>query len=197
MDMKNIDDEIEALGKEWRSLWPMKIQDKERWDKKVRLEWNYNSNHIEGNTLTYHETELLLIFGRCEGGRRERHYTEMRAHDTAIAHIKRLAEDKSLKLTESDIRNLNKIVLKEPFWSKAQTEDGTATRKKIIPGQYKEQPNSVRTLSGETYKFAEPWEVPSKMQELMKWFCENMEEPPSTKPMRETWRRWPSIWARL
>ena len=34
--------------------------DNDRLRKKLKLEWNYNSNHIEGNTLTYHETELLL-----------------------------------------------------------------------------------------------------------------------------------------
>ena len=31
------------------------------------LEFNYNNNHIEGNALTYGQTELLLIFGRVVG----------------------------------------------------------------------------------------------------------------------------------
>ena len=30
------------------------------------LEFNYNSNHIEGNTLTYGQTELLLMFGQVD-----------------------------------------------------------------------------------------------------------------------------------
>ncbi len=28
------------------------------------LEFNYNSNHLEGNTLTYGQTELLLLFDK-------------------------------------------------------------------------------------------------------------------------------------
>ena len=61
------------------------IDDERLWEK-LRLEWNYNSNHIEGNTLTYHETELLLIHGRTAGGHPLRDYEEMKAHDVAIDH---------------------------------------------------------------------------------------------------------------
>lgn len=31
------------------------------------VEYNYNSNHLEGNTLTYGQTELLLLFGKVSG----------------------------------------------------------------------------------------------------------------------------------
>lgn len=43
---------IETLYKEWQSLQPLKEQDQNRLDQKFMLEFNYNSNHIEGNTLT-------------------------------------------------------------------------------------------------------------------------------------------------
>ena len=75
-----------------------------------------------------------------------------------------------------DIRNLNKITLKEPFYRPAETLDGKPTRKKIIPGQYKELPNHVRTPTGENFKFAEPFEVPAKMGELVKWFNAEMQK---------------------
>jgi hypothetical protein len=42
--------------------------------KKFRLEFNYNSNHIEGSKLTYGETELLLIFDQTEGNHTYREY---------------------------------------------------------------------------------------------------------------------------
>ena len=58
---------IETLYKEWQSLQPLKEQDQNRLDQKFMLEFNYNSNHIEGNTLTYGQTELLLLFGRVVG----------------------------------------------------------------------------------------------------------------------------------
>ena len=58
-----------AAISEWRERQAtMREEDDERLWRKLRLEWNYNTNHIEGNTLTYHETELLLIHGRTAGG---------------------------------------------------------------------------------------------------------------------------------
>ena len=177
MVLKDIDKNIEELFCQWKSLTPLKKEYEEKFNKKIRLEWNYHSNRIEGNTLTYGQTELLLIFGRYDGGHLERNYIEMKAHDVAIKQVKELAKNKKRKLTENDIRDLNQIVLKEPFWREAETPDGKPTRKEIIPGRYKVQPNSVRTATGETFKFAEPFEVPAKMAELMKWFNQHMSVP--------------------
>jgi len=58
--MSNIDN----LYAEWQSLQPLKEEDQSRLNQKFMLEFNYNSNHIEGNTLTYGQTELLLLFGK-------------------------------------------------------------------------------------------------------------------------------------
>lgn len=52
----------DTLFKEWQSLQPLKENDQRRLDQKFMLEFNYNSNHIEGNTLTYGQTELLLKY---------------------------------------------------------------------------------------------------------------------------------------
>ncbi len=54
---------IEALQTQWLAAQPLKNDDDQRLWNKLRLEWNYNSNHIEGNTLTYGETELRLFQG--------------------------------------------------------------------------------------------------------------------------------------
>ena len=175
-ELEIVNRRIEELFQQWKSLQPLKNENQERFDKKVRLDWNFHSNKIEGNTLTYGETELLLREGKEAGIHPPRDYEEMKAHDIAINKVKELVEDKDHNLTEADIRDLNKIILKEPFWSKAQTLDGTS-KKRIIPVQYKTKPNYVQTETGETFKFAEPHEVPLKMQELMNWFCEEMENP--------------------
>ena len=58
MGIKEVDNKVEELFQEWKSLQPIRPEYKEKLDKKVRMEWNYHSNRIEGNTLTYHETEL-------------------------------------------------------------------------------------------------------------------------------------------
>lgn len=53
---------VNELYSEWQALQPLKPEDKNRLDRKFMLEFNYNSNHIEGNTLTYGQTEILLLF---------------------------------------------------------------------------------------------------------------------------------------
>ena len=156
--------DLGAVAAEWTALrQAMSDTDDERLWRKLRLEWNYNSNHIEGNTLTYHETELLLIHGRTAGGHPMRHYEEMKAHDVAINHVQHLAKEERI-LGEGDVRDLNRILLKEPFWHVAETPDGQPTRKRIVPGVYKTQPNHVRTATGELHRFAEPEETPALME---------------------------------
>ena len=105
MSLQETDKRIEKLFKEWRALQPLKPEDQKRLDKKIRLEWNYNSNHFEVNTLSYNETELLLIEGKEKGIHPERDYMEMKAHDLAINKVREFAEDKERKITEADIGN--------------------------------------------------------------------------------------------
>jgi len=45
----------------------LKNEFKQHISQKFMLKFNYNSNHIEGNTLTYWQTELLLLFGKIIG----------------------------------------------------------------------------------------------------------------------------------
>jgi Fic family protein len=162
--------EVIAMQRILTPLKPLKKEDEERLWKKFRLEWNYNSNHIEGNTLTYQQTELLLIFGKTMGDHELREYQEMKAHDVAIELVRQYSIDKTRELTEADIRELNKIILVEPFWGNAQTLDGQPTRKLIQPGEYKKEPNSVKLQSGEMFHYASPEETPAKMSELINWY---------------------------
>jgi hypothetical protein len=67
---------------------------------------------------------------------------------------------------------LNRIILKEPFWKDALTEEGKPSRKEIIPGIYKTSPNSVLTRTNEVFHYASPLETPAKMEELMAWLKE-------------------------
>lgn len=166
----DIFDYIDQLSATYHSLLPMSPENQRRWDKKVRLEFNYNSNHIEGNTLTYGETQLLLLFDETHGSHPMRDYEEMKAHDVAFQKIKEWAADTETPLTEQDIKNLNQIILVQPFWKDAITPDGQPTRRQITVGNYKTQPNSVLLSNGELFEYTAPQEVPIQMQELMEWY---------------------------
>lgn len=161
---------IDALKATLEDLRPLKAEDEHRLWQKLRLEWNYNSNHIEGNTLTYGETMLLLIHGQTNGGHTMREFEEMKAHDAAVAMVKQWADDPSRNLTEADVRTLNQVLLKEPFWKEAVTADGKPSQIQVIPGKYKTLPNNVRLPNGEVFLFASVEETPALMAELMGWF---------------------------
>lgn len=168
--------EIDSLFQQMESLKPFKKTDEDRLWKKFRLEWNYNSNHIEGNTLTYGQTELLLMFDKTTGDHDMREFEEMKAHDAIVHLVRDYATDKTRELSETDIRQWNKTILVRPFWANAQTADKQPTRKLITPGEYKKEPNSVLLSNGEMFHYASPEETSIKMQELMAWYRKVSEE---------------------
>ena len=172
----SLNPELQRLCDQWLSAQPFRKEYEQRMWQRFRLEWNYNSNHIEGNTLTYGETLLLLIHGRTKGQHLLREYEEMRGHDVAIEHVRALAREER-PLTEGDIRDLNRILLKEGFWQVAQTPDGEPTRKWIEPGRYKTQPNHVITAAGELFQFTTPEETPAQMANCGRWLRNELESP--------------------
>ncbi|MDY0907585.1 Fic family protein [Pedobacter sp. CFBP9032] len=169
---KNLLTEIKRRSELLNSLKPLSIENQAKLDKKFRLEFNFNSNHLEGNTLTYGETELLLIFDQTEGTHDFREYQEMQAHDVALKMVQEEASDQERPLTEQFIRGLNAKLLVKPFWKDAITADGQPTRKQIIPGEYKKTPNSVRLANGEIFAYSAPEDVQNEIAELVTWFNE-------------------------
>ncbi|MCD4746370.1 MAG: Fic family protein [Bacteroidales bacterium] len=165
---------IEILKKQVVALLPLKSEDEKRLKKKYRLEFNYNSNHLEGNTLTYGQTQLLLFYDKSSGDVPVSDIEEMKAHDVALSQIEEMSIDKERFLTEQFIKELNKIILVKPYWKDAITYDGTPTRKKIEIGTYKTTPNSVQLRNGEIHEYASPSETPAKMNDLMAWYNENV-----------------------
>ena len=156
------------LHEKWQSIQPLPEENNQTLWQWIRLQFNHHSNQFEGNTLVYDETQLLLIHGRAAGDHTIREYEEMKAHNVAFNYMCELAKNERL-IGETDIRDLNRICLKEPFYKKARTPDGQFTMRKITPGKYKTQPNHVVTQTGEIFYFASPEETPSKMEELVKW----------------------------
>ena len=75
------------------------------------LEWTYNSNAIEGNTLTIAETKVVLE-GITIGGKSVREHLEAINHKDAIIFLEEIVKNKS-GLTEMDIRDIHRLVLKE------------------------------------------------------------------------------------
>ncbi|MEI6415277.1 MAG: Fic family protein [Pseudomonadota bacterium] len=172
----SLPDDLRQLCVEWLAAQPLPWENAHRLWQRLRIEWNYNSNHLEGNTLTYGETLVLLIHGRTRGEHLMREYEEMQGHDVAIELVRSWVREDRL-LTEGDIRDLNRVLLKEGFWRVAQTPDGEPTRKWIEPGRYKTQPNHVLTATGELFHFAMPEETPARMGRFLHWLRQEWENP--------------------
>jgi len=172
MNLPEIFLKIDSLKAELDKLLPIGKDARDLQDKKFRFEWNYNSNHIEGNTLTYNETELLLIFDKTTGDHDMREYEEMKAHDVAVKAVYEMAADPDRDLNETFIKQLNEVILVRPFWRPAITVDGHDTRRLIDIGTYKKHPNSVRLVNGEMFHYASPEETPSKMSDLLDFYKE-------------------------
>ena len=172
---------VEKLKAELDSLRPINEEAERRIMQKFRLDWNYHSNSLEGNSLTYGETKALILFGITAQGKPLKDHFEITGHDEAIKWIEKVVKEET-PLTETFIRQLHTLILKEPYEVDAVTPDGKPTKKKIEIGKYKTTPNHVRTQTGETFYFASPEETPAKMHDLIKWFREKKANP-ETNPV--------------
>jgi len=78
---------------------------------KLIVEWTYNSNAIEGNTLTMSETKVVLE-GITIGGKSMVEHLETINHREAILFIEELVSNKE-NITEWNFRNIHALILKE------------------------------------------------------------------------------------
>ena len=51
------------------SLRPLSNEQKLKLEQKLRLDWNYHSNSIEGNTLSANETKAFILHGITAKGK--------------------------------------------------------------------------------------------------------------------------------
>lgn len=76
----------------------------------LMLEWTYNSNSIEGNTLTLQETKMVIEEGFTVKGKSLKEHFEVINHQSAVEYIENLASENYI-LTEKDILNVHELVL--------------------------------------------------------------------------------------
>lgn len=108
--MNNLLQRIQEKKKKLDKLRPLPNIILEKLKHDISLEWTYNSNAIEGNTLTLQETRLVLEEGITIKGKSLREHFEAKNHEKAIAHLESLIQEKS-DITEDHILQLHKLVL--------------------------------------------------------------------------------------
>ena len=107
----NYFDKVDELNKELNSKRPIPKETLKSLKESINLEWTYNSNGIEGNTLTLRETQVVLE-GITVGGKSLKEHLEAINHEQAILFLDDLIKDKE-PITEWNIKNIHQLVLKE------------------------------------------------------------------------------------
>ncbi len=170
MEIKEIIQKLDSLRNELDSLRPIPEDRINRLNQKLRLDWNYHSNSIEGNTLTASETKAFILYGITAKGKPFRDYIEMRGHNEALKKLENIVHH-DLKITENLIKEFHKIILVEPFSGESE----------INPGEYKTNPNYLYSPTGERVDFEPPQEVPKLMNELINWLNNHIDPPKRKK----------------
>ena len=158
-----------ALGA-WQALQPLSERERDRLSRKFTVDFNYNSNHIEGNTLTYGQTEILLLFGKVIGEANIKDVQEMTASNVGLRMMTERAAVKEMPLTQNFIRTLHKTLLREDYTVYRDLPGGVQTSYTVHAGTYKTRPNSVITRHGDRFEYASPEETPALMTDLVDWY---------------------------
>ena len=108
---ENYFDEVDELNEKLNSKRPISKETLKSLKKSFNLEWTYNSNGIEGNTLTLRETQVVLE-GITVGGKSLKEHLEVINHEKAILFLDDLVKDRD-PMTEWNIKNIHQLVLKE------------------------------------------------------------------------------------
>ncbi len=77
----------------------------------LALEWTYNSNSIEGNTLTLRETQMVIQDGMTVGGKSLREHFETHNHHKAIDLLESMVE-RDTRLDVRDVLSVHEVVLR-------------------------------------------------------------------------------------
>lgn len=111
IDLKdNYFNEVDNLKKELDSKRPIPKETLKSLEESINLEWTYNSNGIEGNTLTLKETQVVLE-GITVGGKSIKEHLEAINHEKAILYLNDLVKENN-PITEWNIKSIHQLVLK-------------------------------------------------------------------------------------
>lgn len=163
---------LDTIYKKWLSIQPLSETERKMLSMRFTVEYNYNSNHIEGNTLTYGQTELLLLFGKVSGEGHLKDFNDMKASEVSVEMMREEAANKQEPLTQNFIRTLHQTLLRENYTEYRMLPNGVQTSFVIHAGQYKTRPNSVITRYGDRFEYASPEETPALMADLVNWYNE-------------------------
>ncbi|MCB9426407.1 MAG: Fic family protein [Flavobacteriales bacterium] len=155
MSYENAKNRIDAIKTKVKGLGVLNAEQKKKINYKFRLEWNFNSNSMEGNTLTIEETRSVMIGNLTVNDKPLKDIIEMQGHDRVVSEILSIGKGE-LRLSEKRICDIHKAIM---------YEDDDALKDKI--GKWKQEPNMIYNHKNEKYDFVAPEEVPTRIHALL------------------------------
>lgn len=150
--LEQIIKEIDGLKNE---LHQFRKFDSFRVTQALELEYTFESNKIEGNTLTLKETDLIVNEGLTISGKSMREHLEAINHQEAIAYIKELM-DRNNSIIEREILCIHNLILRGIY-----PEDAGKYRKVQV------------MIKGSSHMPPQPFIVAKEMEELFIWYQTN------------------------
>lgn len=144
----NYFDEVDSLKRKLDSKRPIPKETLKSLKESINLEWTYNSNGIEGNTLTLRETQVVLE-GITVGGKSIKEHLEAINHEKAILFLDDLVKDNE-PISEWNIKNIHQLILKD-----IDNENAGRYRKENV------------TIKGATHIPPDYLKVPELMEKLI------------------------------
>lgn len=146
---------IEGKKRELDKYRPLPVGIVNKLREQFIIEWTYNSNAIEGNTLSLQETELVINRGLTIGNKSLKEHFEAINHKFGIELVEQFVE-KKMDLSEEFIKTLHKVILKN-------IDEANA-------GVYRT--SNVRIL-GAIHIPPNPLKIQSLIEEFLAWYYEN------------------------
>ncbi len=159
--------ELDKQKSSYRKSWSA-VQEK------LRADWTYDSNAIEGSSLTIGETIFFLKEGLTVEGKPFKDFLDAKNHAEAIDWLYETIKDER-PISQSFIKEMNALLLSGVKYTSAVNSEGQKIQKKASPGKYKELPNHVLTSDGSIHFYVEPIHVSDEMDHLCQWINANIE----------------------
>jgi Fic family protein len=110
-ELEKLLNEADKLQKKWTKKKPLDKTQLHKMKEYFNLNYTYESNKIEGNTLTLKETFLVVNEGLTIGGKTMNEHLEAINHSDAIDFVAGLIQDKEI-LTERVLQEIHYLILK-------------------------------------------------------------------------------------
>lgn len=118
----------------------------------LELEYTFESNRIEGNTMTLRETDMVINEGLTISGKSMREHLEAINHQEAIGFIKDLMH-RNVSLNERDLLSIHNLILRG-----------------IIPEDAGRYRKAQVMIKGSTHMPPQPFMVAKEMEDYFIWY---------------------------